>query len=525
LPADEVISLALKLTAALAHLHAHGLVHRDVKPSNILFIGGEPKLADAGLVAAVDDARSLVGTAGYIAPEGPGTPQADLYALGKVLYEAAFGKDSQEFPALPADVASRPDHAQLLELNAILLKACDGDSRERYQSADHIRADLQLLRVGRSVKSRQAWQRSVRYAKKGALAVGALAAVVASVVGVLHQFTRSYSPGDGPRSTNMAANALCEHAMLIIRGDNYRDFPRAYTNFNKAIKLDPNFARAYAGLLELRCREAVPGLGAMSLEELRRIAGKLKALAPNLAATYCAQAIVSKWDWNFPQAEESILKAIKADPKYELAHTCYGFWLFTWGWPIKAREQLELSLNLAPSKVHLYRFLGHTYYKERKYANALAWYQQAYERETNYAGAYGSMGETYQAMGDYTKAIYYYEKCDLLREDNASDVKQRYNDLRRALENGGVLGYWRQKWTWAEKDPEENFYWKARIQIHLGNTNAAFNWLNKSFQTHERGETLTELLFDQCWDGQHDDPRFKKLLDDVGFSKVMPPRK
>jgi len=115
LPADEVIALGLKLSSALAHLHAYGLVHRDVKPSNILFIGGEPKLADAGLVAAVDDARSLVGTAGYITPEGPGTPQADLYALGKVIYEAAFGKDRQEFPALPADVASRSDHARLLE--------------------------------------------------------------------------------------------------------------------------------------------------------------------------------------------------------------------------------------------------------------------------------------------------------------------------------------------------------------------------------------------------------------------------
>ncbi len=151
LPADEVVALGLKLTAALAHLHTHGLVHRDVKPSNILFIGGQPKLADAGLVAAVDEARSLVGTAGYIAPEGPGTPQADLYALGKVLYEAAFGKDRQEFPALPTDVAWRPDHARLLELNAVLLKACAADARERYQSVAALASELALLQDGGSV--------------------------------------------------------------------------------------------------------------------------------------------------------------------------------------------------------------------------------------------------------------------------------------------------------------------------------------------------------------------------------------
>ena len=120
-----------------------------MKPSNILFIGGEPKLADAGLVAAVDDARSLVGTTGYIAPEGPGTPQADLYALGKVLYEAAFGKDRQEFPALPSDVAARPDHARLLELNEIIATACAHDPQQRYASAEAMQADLRHLSEGR----------------------------------------------------------------------------------------------------------------------------------------------------------------------------------------------------------------------------------------------------------------------------------------------------------------------------------------------------------------------------------------
>lgn len=77
---------------ALEHLHAAGLIHRDIKPSNLVFVGGELKLADIGLLTAIGDQRSIVGTEGYLPPEGAGTPQADLYSLGKVLYEASTGR-------------------------------------------------------------------------------------------------------------------------------------------------------------------------------------------------------------------------------------------------------------------------------------------------------------------------------------------------------------------------------------------------------------------------------------------------
>lgn len=98
LPVAECIRIATTLADALRYLHEQQLVHRDIKPSNIVFVDGVPKLADVGLVARTDSARTFVGTEGFIPPEGPGTPQADIYSLGKCLYEMAMGKDRQAFP-------------------------------------------------------------------------------------------------------------------------------------------------------------------------------------------------------------------------------------------------------------------------------------------------------------------------------------------------------------------------------------------------------------------------------------------
>src|SRR5262249_54594868 len=152
LPFEQCVELGLSLTAALGHLHQHGLIHRDIKPANIIFVNGIPKLADIGLVAEQSEAKSFVGTEGFIPPEGPGTPQADIYSLGKVLYEIATGKDRHEFPALPSLLGDTATDTQLLELNAVFLKACQTDTNQRYESAVRMREDLLLLQSGRSLK-------------------------------------------------------------------------------------------------------------------------------------------------------------------------------------------------------------------------------------------------------------------------------------------------------------------------------------------------------------------------------------
>jgi len=152
LPLAECLRVGVALTDALEFLHARGLIHRDIKPSNIIFVGGVPKLADVGTVTRVDEAKTMVGTEGFKAPEGPGKPQADLYSLGEVLYEISTGKDRQRFPEPLTKLADLLDRARWQEFSAVVDKACQPEPTRRYPSTTELRADLLTIEAGRSVR-------------------------------------------------------------------------------------------------------------------------------------------------------------------------------------------------------------------------------------------------------------------------------------------------------------------------------------------------------------------------------------
>ena len=145
IPVEECLQISLALTSALDCLHQQGLIHRDIKPSNIIFVNGEPKLADIGLVTQIAGDGSDVthlGTEGYMAPEGPGTAAADVYSLGKVIYEASMGRNPRQFPEPPTSVLENVGADDFIQLNKIILKACQTDARRRYASAGELQADL-----------------------------------------------------------------------------------------------------------------------------------------------------------------------------------------------------------------------------------------------------------------------------------------------------------------------------------------------------------------------------------------------
>lgn len=178
LPVADCVGIGLALCEALTALHERGLTHRDIKLSNIIFIGGHPKIADIGLVALAGQ-RSFVGTEGYVPPEGPGTVSADIYSLGKVLYEIATGKDRLDFPELQTALGEHAARPSFLQLNAIVLRACANDPSRRYKTAVEMRADLVRVADGAKVGR-----------KSRALFWWALLLAILAVIGLLFFFVK-----------------------------------------------------------------------------------------------------------------------------------------------------------------------------------------------------------------------------------------------------------------------------------------------------------------------------------------------
>lgn len=236
LPLEEILRHAEELTDAVATAHAHGILHRDLKPGNVL-IGrdGRARITDFGLARFLPSPDSgsvsttvsssltmegrVVGTPQYMAPEqllgGTVDARSDLYALGVLLYEMSTGRPafppSSQWDALATVLRREPVAIARLnyevppELERIVRKAIAKRPEERYQSAGDMLADLRSLRrriAAGDYEPDEAWAPGRRWRRRRTVAFALTAAVLAAVAFVVGRFVGSGAgepPGVIPR--------------------------------------------------------------------------------------------------------------------------------------------------------------------------------------------------------------------------------------------------------------------------------------------------------------------------------------
>jgi len=171
LPQDEVFGILLSIFAGIRTIHDSGFAHRDIKPDNILFVKGIPKLGDIGLMSSLSATTTrIAGTIEYLPPEvrsaeglestsQKSTQQNDLYAFGKVIYCAVTGREPQAWPTIPKELPLTLPFKLFLRLS---LQLCDKDPAKRIHSVAELEKELseikRKLETGETLRDKAAYQ-------------------------------------------------------------------------------------------------------------------------------------------------------------------------------------------------------------------------------------------------------------------------------------------------------------------------------------------------------------------------------
>ncbi|MBI3725107.1 protein kinase [bacterium] len=418
-PWRDLASIGAKVAAALAAVHAAGLVHRDVKPANVILDEkGEPRLADFGLVRATSLEASgaltrtgeFVGTLEFIAPEqanatgGKIGPACDLYSLGATLYTLATGrypfvgtgyalvkKHLTEAPVPPRSF--EPEMPERLE--QVILRLLEKDPQARGTTAAAAR-DLALVarRGGGS-----------RVPRAGTLALVTLvaAAGVAGAVLVGRAIANAASEppkpvpvpvGDGRSLDAKEAQRLLDRARSRMKS---RDFAGAVEDASKAIDLEPKLAEAWLVRADAGSQDG------KFLTAITDVSYAIQ-LDPKLARAFAIRAEI--YAAGKPEAAlEDAKRAIELDPR--LAHAWYvrGVVRRKLGDLDGAVSDATHAIELEPKDATAWRVRGAARLDQHDYRSAASDLARSVELEPSSPQGWGLEGEAWLGLGDLDRAL------------------------------------------------------------------------------------------------------------------------
>jgi TolB-like protein/DNA-binding winged helix-turn-helix (wHTH) protein len=324
--------------------------------------------------------------------------------------------------------------------------------------------------------------------------------------------------GDG-RSLNPEAQDLYFRGLYAFRSAGGGATRTAVDYLQRAVKKDPNFARAYA-VLAMAYAVWYPGDPGPreNMPRAKEAALKAVALDDYLAAGHMALAYIDlNYDWNFAEAERESKRALELDPNFAIARNFYARELVISGRTEEALVQVRRALELQPYVE--FDYPAWVLYLAHRYSDSLDLAQKMVAIYPNFSWGRWALAANYEQLGKEKEAAEEYLQFEVL----SGSSPQRIKRLREGLARSGAKGFWQaslEDYLRTAKSGYAPPVLVAGVYMRLGDKARALRWLEKGYQ--ERDDLMIDLNVDPVFDAFRSEPRFQDLVRRVGIPDGKP---
>jgi TolB-like protein/Tfp pilus assembly protein PilF len=423
----------------------------------------------------------------------------------------------QRLGVIAADSSKRVAGKSIADLGRSLdvQYALEGSVR---RGGNQVRIDVQLVQVGDQT---QVWADSYTGNVGDILRVqDEVATAVAGQIRVALPVSAGISSRTALASMR-PVNADAYDAYLLGRfyWTNRGDVPKSIEAYQQAIRKDPNYALAYAGLAsgyalmsqvpydDVRPSEAKP--------KARQAAERALQLDTNLAEAHAVLANVAfTYEWDFRAAEEEFQKALALDPNNLTAHQWYAHFYMARNQMAQAQEENARTLDLDPVSPLFNTVRAEILYHKRQYDLAIAQAQHTIEEYPTYWPAYLWLGSAYREKKMYPEALRAFSQGRKVSGDYPIMIALYGNSLALSGDEAGG----RKALAELRKLNSTRYIsalYFAAIYEGLGEKSHALDSLDKAYQ--ERNDRLVYLAVDPLADPLRSEPRFRNLMIRIGL--------
>lgn len=288
--------------------------------------------------------------------------------------------------------------------------------------------------------------------------------------------------------------------------------------FEEAIRLDPNYALAYAGLSDYY-NAGIWYAGfepKAAAEAARRAALKAVELYPELPESYINLAHLAGGEWDWKSVRKYLERALETSPNNAEAWQAYAFLLLNFeGKKAEALDAVRRAQELDPLSRSINTDVGVMLTHLGRYDEAISEFKKTFETDPEFFDAYWNLGRALECKGDYAGAVAAFIESERLK--GASE--KRLAEYRAGFEKDGIRGFWLKALEVAKEDAKLNpglSGWMAAVYSHLGEKDLAFEQLERTLETHS--PYVNNLKSEYFFDPLRNDPRFTDLLRRAGLS-------